>query len=111
MNWYEVTYATRDIANQAVEVAPGLIKGATNDINNIAKGRIDQIISQVGKEIVRVLHKILRGAKEDVYQTPFRLLRNFGKQQLNKLNRKILHENTCIFLKLHLAKLNNELQI
>lgn len=90
MNRYEVTYATRDIANQAVEVAPGLIKGATNDINNIAKGRIDQIISQVGKEIVRVLHKILRGAKEDVYQTLFRLLGNFGKQQLNTLKRKML---------------------
>ena len=55
-----------------------------------AKQRIDQIISQGGKEVEPVLPKILRGAIEDVYQTPFRLLRNFGKQQLNKL-KNILH--------------------
>ena len=55
-----------------------------------AKQRIDQIISQGGKEVEPVLTKILRGAIEDVYQTPFRLLRNFGKQQLNKL-KNILH--------------------
>ena len=54
------------------------------------KERINQVISQGGKEIERVLPKILRGAIEDVYQTPFRLLRNFGKQQLIKIKRKIL---------------------
>ena len=39
-----------------------------------AQQRINQIISQGGKEVERVLPKILRGATEDVYQTPFRLL-------------------------------------
>ena len=52
--------------------------------------RINQIISKDGVEVERVLPKILRGAIEDVYQTPFWLLGNFGKQQLNKLKRKIL---------------------
>ena len=37
-----------------------------------------------------VLSKILKGAIEDVYRTPFRLLGNFGKQQLDKLKQKIL---------------------
>ena len=67
-----------------------MIKAATNDSNDIAKDRINQIIAQGGKEVERVLPKILRGAIEDVYQTPFRLLGNFGKQQLNKIKRKIL---------------------
>ena len=67
-----------------------MIKAATNDSNDIAKDRINQIIAQGGKEVQRVLPKILRGAIEDVYQTPFRLLGNFGKQQLNKIKRKIL---------------------
>ena len=53
-----------------------IIKGATNKINNIAQIRTDQIISQGGKEIERVLPRILRGAIEGIYQTPFRLLRN-----------------------------------
>ena len=45
---------------------------------------------QGGKEVKRVLPKILRAAIEDVHQTPFRLLGNFGKQQFNKIKRKIL---------------------
>ena len=42
--------------------------------------RIDQIISQGGKEIEGALPKI-RGAIKDVYQTPFRLLGNFWKKK------------------------------
>ena len=91
LNRYYFAYAGKDTVNQAAKVAPGIIKGATNGINNIAKQRIDQIISQGGKEIERVLPKVLRGAIEDVYQTPFRLLGNSGKQRLNKLKRKILN--------------------
>ena len=80
----------RDTVNQAEKVAPGPIKAATDNINNIAKYRVNQIISQGSKEVQHVLPKILRGAIEDVYETPFRLLGNFGKQQLNKIKREIL---------------------
>ena len=73
------------------KVAPGVIKNASNELNNIAKQRIDQIITQGGKELERVLPKILRGTIEDVYQTPSIMLGNFGKQQLNKLKRKVLN--------------------
>ena len=38
----------------------------------------------------RVLLKILQGAIEGVYQMSFRILGNFGKQQLQKLKKKIL---------------------
>ena len=75
----------------AAKVALGKIKTATNDINSITEQRINQIISQCGKEVEQVVPKILRGAIEDVYQTPFRLLGNFGKQQLNKTKTKILN--------------------
>ena len=67
-----------------------MIKAVSNDINTIATDRINQIITQGGKEMEVVLPKILRGAIEDVYQTPFRLLGEFGKQQFNKIKRKIL---------------------
>ena len=74
MNRYDFAYAHRNTFNQASKVAPGVIKAATNDINNIAKQRIDQTISKVGKEMELVPPKIVRGAIEDVYQTPVRLL-------------------------------------
>ena len=81
LNHYNFAYTERDVVNEIAKVTPGIIKGATNEINNIAQQRINQVISQGSKEIGRVLPKILRGAFEDVYQTPFRLLRNFGKKR------------------------------
>ena len=67
-----------------------MIKSVINDLNAAATDRINQIITEGGKEIERVLPKILRGAIEDVYQTPFRLLGNFGKHQFNKIKKNIL---------------------
>ena len=69
-----------DVVNQAAKVAPGVIKAATNRISNVAQDGINQVISQGGKKVERVLPKILRGPIEDVYQTLFKLLGNFGKQ-------------------------------
>ena len=36
----------------------------------------------------KVLPKIIRGAIEDVYKTPFRLLGNLGKEQFQKIKKK-----------------------
>ena len=85
---YDFAYAGRDTVNQAAKVAPDVIKAAANDIDDIGKQRIDQIISQGGKE--RALPKLLKGAIDDVYQTSVRPLGHFEKQKLNKLKRKIL---------------------
>ena len=52
---YDFAYPDRDTINQAAKVAPGVIKAARNDINNIAKGSINQIIFQGGKEVESVL--------------------------------------------------------
>ena len=89
LNRYDFAYAGQDVVNQAAKFAPGVIKAASNDTNTIATDRINQIIRQGGREMERVLPKILRGAIEDVYQTLFRLLGDFGKQQFNKIKRKI----------------------
>ena len=41
LNRYDFAYAGRDTVNQAAKVAPGVIKAATNDVNNIAEQRIN----------------------------------------------------------------------
>ena len=87
---YDFAYARRDVVNQAGKIAPNIIKQATGEIDKIAQSRINHVIKSGGEEIERVLPKILRVAIEDVYKTPFRLLSNFGKQQFNKVKRKIL---------------------
>ena len=83
-------YADRDTANGVRKIAPGIIKNATKETIYIAQQRINQIISHGDKEAERVLPKILRGTIDYMYQTPFRLLRNVAKQQLNKTKSKIL---------------------
>ena len=71
--------------NQVGKVAPKLpVK-----INTIAQQRIDQVVRSGRAEIERVAPKIIRGAIEEVYKTPFRLLGNLDKKQFQKKKRKL----------------------
>ena len=70
-------------------MAPKLINQATGEINKIAQQRIDQVIRSGGAEIEWVAPKIIKGAIEEVYKTPFRLLGNLGKKQFQKIKRKL----------------------
>lgn len=86
---YDFAYAGRDTVNQVSKIAPNIIKNATNNINKIAKERIDQVIRTGGSEIECIAPKIIRGAIEEVYKTPFRLLGNLGKKQFQKIKRRL----------------------
>ena len=83
LSCYDIAYAGRD----TVKIAPNIIKNATNNMNKIAKERIDQVIKTGGTEIECIAPKIIRGAIEEVYKTPFRLLGNLGKKQFQKIRR------------------------
>ena len=75
--------------NQVGKIAPNIINQAAGQINKIAQQRIDQAIRFGGAEIERVAPKIIRGAIEEVYKTPFRLIGNLGKKQFQKIKRKL----------------------
>ena len=66
-----------------------MITQATGEINKIAQDRIDQIVRSGGAEIERVTPKIIKGAIEEVYKTPFRLLGDLGKKQFQKIKIKL----------------------
>ena len=89
LNRYDFAYAGRDVVNQAGKIAPEIINKATSDINKITKDRIDQVIKNGCAEVERIAPKIIRGAIEEVYKTPFRLLGNLGKKQFQKIKQKI----------------------
>ena len=89
MSRYDFAYAGRDTVNHVSKIAPNIIKNATNNINKIAKERIDQVIRTGGSEIECIAPKIIRGAIEEVYKTPFRLLGNLGKKQFQKIKRRL----------------------
>ena len=87
LNRYGFAYAVRDAVNPVGTIAPKIITKATSEINKIAKDRIDQIV-RTSSEIKRIVPKIIKGAVEEVFKTPFRLLGNSGKKHFQKLKRK-----------------------
>ena len=89
LNRYDFAYAGRDVVNQVGKVAPDIINQATGEINKIAQQRIDQAIRSGGAEIEGIASKIIKGAIEEVYKTPFRLLGNLGRKQFEKIKRKL----------------------
>ena len=89
LNRYDFAYAGRDTVNQVGKIAPGIINKTTSDIKKIAQQRIDRAIRTGGAEIERVAPKIIRGAIEEVYKTPFRLLGNLGKKKFQKIKIKL----------------------
>ena len=99
LNRYSFAYAGRDVVNQAAKVTPKLISQATGEINKIAQQRIDQVVCSGGAEIERVATKVIRGAIEEVYKIPFRLLGNLGKKQFQKIKRKLFKEEEIMLWK------------
>ena len=104
LNCYDFAYAGRDTVNQVGKIAPGIINKVTSDINEIAQQRIDQAIRTGGAEIKRVAPKIIRGAIEEVYKTPFRLLGNLGKKQFQKIKRKLFKQYKNCQIKLFILE-------
>ena len=57
-------------SNQMEKIFPGIIKNTTTEINDVAQERINQIISQGGKEVETVLPKIIRGLLKTCIRHP-----------------------------------------
>ena len=94
MNRHDFAYAGRDTVNQAFKnlnnTAPKLISQTSKEVSKIAEARIKQVINDDGQQIQKITPQIIRGAIEDLYKTPFRLLEKLGKQKLYELKRNIL---------------------
>ena len=97
LNRYDFAYAGRGTLNQLGKIAPSIIKNASGQIDEIARNRIEQIIKQGGAEVERVAQKIIRGALEELYSTPFRMLGNFGKKQVQKIKRQLFKQSCKYF--------------
>ena len=84
-----------------------IVKNAGAETNNITQQWINQVKSEGEKEIERVAPKILRGAIEEVYQMPFRLLGKFGnssyrrqkKDSKGKILDSVIISLNCIYNK------------
>ena len=94
LNRYDFAYAGRDTVNSAVKHldyrAPIVLKKVSGKADEILQHRISQLIKERGAEIERIGPKILRGAIEDLYKTPFRLVGRKLAQLKKKLKAKVV---------------------
>ena len=70
-------------------LAPNLINQVSKEIDKIAEARIRQAINSSGQQIQKIAPQIIRGAIEDIYKIPLRLLGKLGKQRFSQLKRKL----------------------
>ena len=85
--------AGRDTVNQVLknlnEIAPGLIKDLSKELNKITEQRVQQLLDQGEQKSKTVGPKLIKVAIEDVYQTPFKLLGKFGKKKFAEVKQKV----------------------
>ena len=105
---YDFAYAGRDTVNQAAkhvktiapglinqtfnrvdELAPELVHTATRELDMVAARRINQIARRSGETIQSIAPGIIRGAIEELYKTPFRLLGQFGRRKYKQLKSRV----------------------
>ena len=106
---YDFAYAGRDSVNQAAyhvkKIAPELINQTMNRVDEpaselvrtagreldiIAARRINLIAHRSGETIQRIAPGIIRGAIEELYKTPFRLLGAFGCKKYNQMKQRVV---------------------
>ena len=79
-------YARQDTVNLAMK---GLDTLAPKEIDIIAEATTRQVINDSGQQIQKIAPQIIQGAIEDIYKTPFRLLRQLGKYKFSQLKKKL----------------------
>ena len=88
LSLYDMAYVGRDTVNQAAQhvnkLAPELLKQA----DGILEKRIEDLMLRAGK----LGPKLIKGAIEDLYKTPFQLLGCFGRKKYEQLKSKIMNK-------------------
>ena len=96
LNRYDFAYTGRGVVNQAFKnldkTAPTLIQNLKGELNDVLQQRIHQVITEGGAQLKEVGPQLLKGAIEDAYKTPFRLLGNFGKKKLTEAKQQLNRE-------------------
>ena len=93
---YHVKKIAPELINQTMnrvnELAPELIRTATRDLDMVAARRINQIAHRSGETIQRIAPGTIRGAIEELYRTPFRLLGAFGRKKYHKMKQRVVRK-------------------
>lgn len=79
-------------------LAPRLIRQTSDEVDRLAQRRKKEIIDESSQKVEKMTLKAIRGAIEDVYKTPFRLLGTFGRNHLSQGKKKLkkICKRSCV---------------
>ena len=92
LNRYDFAYAGRDTVNQATKNLDKLAPKLLDQLMNRATTGLDNISAKRIKQIKQIAPGLIKGAVEELYKTPFRLLGNMGKKKYKLLQKKVSNE-------------------
>ena len=100
LNRYDFAYAGKDTVNQAAKhlnsLAPQLVNQlmdrATTGLDKVTAKRVEQLSRETGQTLKKIAPGLIRGAIEELYKTPFRLLGNLGRKIYKELKKNVFSQ-------------------
>ena len=85
LNRYDFAYAGRDTVNQTSKqlnvLAPKLLEQLTTGLDKVSANRV--------KQLEQIAPTLIKGAVEELYKTPFRLLEKAGKKKYDSFKKNV----------------------
>ena len=89
LNRYDFAYACRDTVNQATKNLDKLAPKLIDQLMNRATAGLDKISANRINQLKQIAPGLIKGAVEELYKIPFRLLEDAGKKKYKLLKKKI----------------------
>ena len=85
LNRYDFAYAGKDTVNQASKqlnaLGPKLVEQLTTGLDKVSANRV--------KQLEQMAPGLIKGAVEELYKTPFRLLEKAGKKKYDSIKKNV----------------------
>ena len=100
LNRYDFAYAGKDAVNQAAKLlnslAPQLVNQlmdrATTGLDKVIAKRVEQLSRETDQTLKKIAPRLIRGAIEELYKTPFCLLGNLGRKKYKELKKNVFNK-------------------
>ena len=92
LNRYDFAYAGRNTVNQAAKHLDTLAPKLVNQLMSKATIGLDNITDKRVEQIKQIAPGLIRGAIEELYKTPFRLLGILGRKKYKALKKKLFNK-------------------
>ena len=65
---------------------------ATTGLDKVIAKRVEQLSRETGQTLKKIAPRLIRGAIEELYKTPFCLLGNLGRKKYKELKKNVFNK-------------------